>query len=233
MKKFSLKRLPSIKSPWLQNPILLYLVMFLSAVNLIGYVRMRKPLYVICFLAVGYGIFLYSKNKLIALLSAILVTNMLLPAFLPRGYMEGMENKDSAATSSGDAASNTDQKKKVDEAKEKAKEVRAARENTGSVETETSETPEPLKSGSIKEGSKKPRIDYASTVKDAYKNLTDMLGPEGIKGLTKDTKELVKEQSKLTDAMNNMAPLLDNAKSLLGKMDMGNLNDMMKKFGGA
>ena len=250
MKKFSLKRFPSMKSEMFNNPILVYLVIFLSVFNVLGYIMMRKPVFILCFVIVGAAIYRLSKSIFISLASAILLTNLLLPMFLSRSQLEGMENQDGSASSSDDKkaaakakATDSDAKakadaKKTDAAAKKADAVSSSAVSSSAVSSSAVSSAndtsvEPLKSGNVKNGTKKPRIDYASTVKDAYSNLTDMLGPGGIQGLTKDTRDLVKEQSKLTDAMNNMQPLLENAKSLLKNMDMGNLKNMMEKFGGA
>jgi len=201
---------------------------------------MRKPVFILCFVIVGAAIYKLSKSIFISLASAILLTNLLLPMFLSRSQLEGMENQDGSASSSDDKkaaakakATDSDAKAKADAKKTDAAAKKADAVSSSAVSSANDTSVEPLKSGNVKNGTKKPRIDYASTVKDAYSNLTDMLGPGGIQGLTKDTRDLVKEQSKLTDAMNNMQPLLENAKSLLKNMDMGNLKNMMEKFGGA
>jgi len=60
-----------------------------------------------------------------------------------------------------------------------------------------------------------PRLDYASTVKSNYEDLNQLLGKEGIENLTKDTKELLKQQTELAKAMQGIAPLMNNASELL------------------
>jgi hypothetical protein len=73
---------------------------------------------------------------------------------------------------------------------------------------------------------KNNRIDYASTVEDAYEDLGKILGGDGINRLTKDTQKLMKQQLQLADAMKNMTPLLESAKGLLQGFDMKNLNSL-------
>ena len=87
-------------------------------------------------------------------------------------------------------------------------------------------------------------IDYASTIEDAYDELNNILGSDGIKRLTSDTQNLVKQQMQLAESMNNMAPLikgmtpmLEQAKSMMSSMGDGNnglsgLMDMAKKITG-
>ena len=78
------------------------------------------------------------------------------------------------------------------------------------------------------------RIDYASTVEDAYGDLNKILGGDGIKNLTGDTQRLMDQQMQLAEAMKGMSPLLEQAKSMLQGFDMKNLDSlagMAKNFG--
>ena len=80
------------------------------------------------------------------------------------------------------------------------------------------------------------RIDYASTVEDAYGDLNNLLGGDGIKRLTDDTQKLMGQQMQLAEAMKSMTPLLSQAKSLMAGFDMkqfGDITTMAKQFGAA
>jgi len=70
------------------------------------------------------------------------------------------------------------------------------------------------------------RIDYASTVEDAYEDLNKILGGNGIKQLTDDTQKLMKQQLQLADAMKSMSPLMEQAKGLLQGFDLKNLGSL-------
>ena len=64
-----------------------------------------------------------------------------------------------------------------------------------------------------------------------------MLGPDGIKGLSKETKQLVSQQKTLMENLNGMAPVLKTAKDTLDNLsttmpDMNHLQSIMKQFGG-
>ena len=79
------------------------------------------------------------------------------------------------------------------------------------------------------------RIDYASTMEQAYDNLQKMLGEGGMQGLTTETKKLVSQQKNLMSTLNSMAPVLNTAKETLEGMnlpDMGEITTLMKKFTG-
>lgn len=87
---------------------------------------------------------------------------------------------------------------------------------------------------------KKNVINYASTIKDAYSNLNEIIGSDGIKNLTADTQNLMAEQMKLAESMKNIEPLingfgpiLDKAHGLLGSIDsksFDNIKSLAKKF---
>jgi hypothetical protein len=70
------------------------------------------------------------------------------------------------------------------------------------------------------------RIDYASTVEDAYEDLNKILGGNGIKQLTDDTQKLMKQQLELAEAMKSMSPLMEQAKGLLQGFDLKNLSSL-------
>ena len=94
-------------------------------------------------------------------------------------------------------------------------------------------------------GRKKNRgneIDYASTIEDAYDELNNILGSDGIQRLTSDTQNLMKQQMQLAEAMNGMTPVMQqivpmvkNLKGMMGQMGdgkegIGSILDLAKKF---
>jgi hypothetical protein len=70
------------------------------------------------------------------------------------------------------------------------------------------------------------RIDYATTLEDAYSSLDNILGSDGISKLTNDTQRLMTQQQKLFDTMNNMLPMVEGAKSMIDSLDMSKLGGM-------
>lgn len=80
------------------------------------------------------------------------------------------------------------------------------------------------------------RIDYATTLEDAYDNLDKILGSDGINKLTNDTQRLMQQQQKLFDTMSNMMPMINSAKDMMGSIDMsqlGGLADLAGNLGGS
>ena len=73
-------------------------------------------------------------------------------------------------------------------------------------------------------------VDYASTVEDAYDELNKIIGGDGVKKLTSDTQNLMQQQLQLAEAMKGMqpliegiAPLMEQAKGLIGGGGLGGL----------
>jgi hypothetical protein len=97
-------------------------------------------------------------------------------------------------------------------------------------------------------GRKKNRgydIDYATTIEDAYDELNNILGGDGIQRLTSDTQHLMKQQMQLAEAMKGMgpvmesiAPMVENLKGMMGQLNgndkdgLGGLMNLAKSMSG-
>lgn len=62
------------------------------------------------------------------------------------------------------------------------------------------------------------QIDYASTIENAYGELSSILGSEGMQKLTNDTKKLMEQQMKLTESMKGMEPIIKNITPMVGQL---------------
>ena len=92
------------------------------------------------------------------------------------------------------------------------------------------------KRGALGGPAKPSRIDYATTLEDAYDNLDKILGSGGMKNLSADTEKLMNQQKSLFESMNSMMPLVGKAQDMLKGFDMdkiGKLANMSSSFGGA
>ena len=78
------------------------------------------------------------------------------------------------------------------------------------------------------------RIDYASTLEQAYDNIENIIGEDGVRGLTDQTKSLMNQQKQLMDNMKDMGPLLKSAegfmKQVTGGGGIGGITEMLKGF---
>jgi hypothetical protein len=221
--KFSVKKLGKIgKMPNYQkiltNKYILYLVLFLSGIFLFSLLLAKKINLIILYSLIGYIIWFYNKNMTIVLGLSLILTFI---ANLGVKVKEGMENE-----SKDD--NNDDKNKKDDSSKQPDDTSNSTTTQTPPSSSSTNPTP----TTSSKDGmngmsiGKRNRIDYASTVEDAYDDLSKILGGDGIKRLTGDTQQLLEQQVQLVDAMKNMTPLIETAKGLLNGLNMDGLNGL-------
>ena len=162
------------------------------------------------------------------------------------------EDEDNAKDNAEDKAKDKAKDKAVSEAKPDAKAKKADKKET--VETEkggkkntkqgmTKLSPasydgkdgddEDGGSGAPK-GSTANRIDYASTLEQAYDNIENIIGEDGVRGLTDQTKSLMNQQKQLMENMKDMGPLLKSAegfmKQVTGGGGISGITDMLKGF---
>ena len=245
----------------LTNKYFLYFIAFLSATNVLGYLVMDKVNAVVFFALVGLIMSNFSKNMSIVLLVCLVSTNLLMSNKMMREGLTSSEvetdanNIETAAAAAKAAAATEDATAtttttvppattvppvKLAKAKithptatediTQAKDAINAKEATGFTNLE----PSPLDSNAGKKGS---RIDLAGSLKSQFAELQDMLGPDGVKGLTKETMELMDSQKNLMGQMNDMGPMLSQAQEMLNGFDMdsiggiGGLGDMLKQIG--
>jgi hypothetical protein len=76
------------------------------------------------------------------------------------------------------------------------------------------------------------RVDYAKTLEKAYDNLENLVGKDGVNGLTSQTNVLMEQQQKLMENMKSMEPLLKTAQSFLDKFESSSMGKMFEKIPG-
>ena len=76
------------------------------------------------------------------------------------------------------------------------------------------------------------RVDYAKTLEKAYDNLENLVGKEGVNGLTSQTNVLMEQQQKLMENMKSMEPLLKTAQSFLDKFESSSMGKLFEKIPG-
>lgn len=242
-------KLKSAMSKFLTNKWVLNIIAFLSLLNVIGYFMIGNLNAVVYFIVFAILVRYFSKNMTIVLGVPLVLVNLLA---VRKNVLEGMETRRDDRKKSTNSNSKTDAKK----TQEKINKV----ENNGkpstpvvnhSVASKISSAADNLaqdvgdKQG-FEPGRRKNRgydIDYATTIEDAYDELNNILGSDGIKRLTSDTQNLMKQQMQLAEAMNsmgpiikNIAPMVENLQGMMGQIDgkegLGSIMDLAKKFSG-
>lgn len=76
------------------------------------------------------------------------------------------------------------------------------------------------------------RVDYAKTLEKAYDNLENLVGKDGVNGLTSQTNVLMEQQQMLMENMKSMEPLLKTAQSFLDKIESSSMGKLFEKIPG-
>jgi small-conductance mechanosensitive channel len=71
-----------------------------------------------------------------------------------------------------------------------------------------------------------PNIDYAATLEQAYDNLDNLIGQDGIKKMGEQTERLASKQKELMQNIEAMAPMLQKAGSMLKAMPLEGLGNL-------
>jgi hypothetical protein len=234
---------------FIYSKLLLYAVFILSTLVFLGNLLTGHFDVVVYFVFIAGMTSFFTNNMTIVLFiplfSVYLYSHIIKPHFLKR--KEGMENSEDSDKS---------EQEKIDELKKNTSTnsgstsnnslpIVPVNDNSSSNEETSSSNEENFKNNDSKKSDsnkkKKYNIDYASTVEEAYDNLNNIIGSDGIQNLTGDTKRLMDQQLKLTEAMKNiqplvetMGPLLEKAGGLLNSMggseNIGNLASFAKNF---
>jgi hypothetical protein len=155
--------------------------------------------------------------------------------------VENMKTDDPpAAQGSGGAVKDeTASQKKADKAKPKAgmqnlkpAKFKPSKKYSGDAEEENDDDDEDDGHAKVS-GTKGNRVDYAQTLGQAYDNLQNIVGKDGVKGLTNQTKDLMEQQKVLMNNMKDMEPLIKSAQGFMSQiMGGGGLDGISKMFDG-
>ena len=202
-----------------ENIYVLYFVFFLALLNLFGFLITGNFNAIVFFILVGYLVYNFTKNMIVVLTVPLVLTSI---------FMVGKKIQESFQDSSTDTPSSASPEKKKEN---KTVDIVGGDDETTPDKEVDTDSKEVVNDNEQTDAmttmyKKNNRIDYASTVEDAYEDLGKILGGDGINRLTQDTQKLMKQQLQLADAMKNMTPLLESAKGLLQGFDMKNLNSL-------
>ena len=220
----------------LTSKVVLTIIFWLSFTNIIGYLVYSRFDAVVFFILISAIITNFSKNMIIILGVPLILVNL---AVLGKNrFKEGMETKDTNGGKKDNNGGNTTTSNNGQPAVISPVDHQPSTEHQ---DTEIkSEKPDSFEVGRSKNKSKY-NVDYAATIEDAYDELNNILGSDGIKNLTSDTQNLMKQQKQLTEAMTQIqplmqtvGPLLDQAKSMMSNMQQAGgvdqLNKLAKQF---
>ena len=206
----------STVSKILTNKWVLNIISFLALFNVIGYMVMGNFNNVIFFIILAVLVRNFSHNMIIVLGTPLLIVNLFA---MRNGTFEGltsMETKTDATTTDATTTGTTTGKKDQDKTKKTTDSPMKTGTEAPDIITADAAKKEDFEVGRSKNGAAK--IDYASTIEDAYDDLNKILGSDGIKRLTSDTQGLMKQQMQLAESMKGMGPIIEGIKPLMEQM---------------
>jgi len=210
-------KVPNIIAKIFTNKYFLYLMVFLAFTNVIGYIIIGNINAVIYFVLISLFVTIFSRNMSLVLFVALIFTNLIIVNKIRPSYKEGMGKGILVKEEEVNKGKENDDNKKENFDLAMGTELPPSK-------------PEGYNGGSSLTGSK---VDYATTVENAYDNLNKILGSDSMNRLTEDTKSLMTQQQQLAESMKSMAPLIENitpllnqTKEMLGNMNIGNIDQI-------
>lgn len=200
----------------LKNKNFLYFVLFIASVNTFGYLMMRQTEAVMLFALVGFLTTFFTKNMIIVLLTAIVVTNVYAGSVLGVRIKEGMESK-------------SDEDEDEDEEDDEGKEGMDHEEGEKKKKDKKEGMPS-LKPADVPPNGKKPKLDPAGTLEAAYDNLDKLLDSGAIDKMSSETQNLATQQDKLMKNIDRLEPMLGIAEGMMEKMGNLNIGGMEKRI---
>jgi len=224
------------------NKWILYAIFGFTLFNLYGYMMAGNINSVMFFILLCLIVSIFSKNMGIILIVSLVITNTTKGVIFVKEQFVNREDKKFFLR----AHRNREEPEYDDygleglENMEDSEPTTTTHSNsniiTNSSLSTTMHTPpaEPFEVGMKNKSQMGSRIDYSSTVEQAYDNLDKILGSDGIQRLTGDTHKLMEQQLKLAEAMKNMSPLLENANSMLKTLNVsgGGIQKFLQESGG-
>ena len=240
-------KIPKSFSKMLENKYVLYFVLVVTLINLLGYMMLGNFNAIIFFILAAFLTANFSKNMIVVLSIPLILTSVFMVGKAVKEGFEEMkpiderikdinkeikEKQDKMNTIINEGINTDDDKKMLKELRDdidnlNKKKEKLLTEKNEKKDDKKDEKPDEKPTEKMSTMYKKEnRIDYASTVEDAYDDLNKILGGNGIKQLTDDTQNLMKQQLQLADAMKSMTPLMEQAQNLLQGFDMKSLSSL-------
>ena len=204
----------------LKNKNFLYFVFFIATVNTFGYLMMRQTEAVMLFALVGFLTTFFTKNMVIVLLAAIIVTNVYAGSILGIRIKEGMEGKEH-----DDGEHDDEENGDEENGEEGMGHAEEEKKKKGKKEGMPS-----LKPADLPPNGKKPKLDPSGTLEAAYDNLDKLLDSGAIDKMSTETQNLANQQDKLMKNIDKLEPMINAAEGMMKKMSGFNLGDMEERL---
>jgi len=218
----------------LSSGLLLNIVAVMAFLTFIGYILVGEIRPLILFILLAGLLYRFTYNMIIILGIPTAVAGIFYALKFSPGFREGMENEDKTTTTTKeDKKTNGSATTKQEKRAEVRKTMKSGNGTLDMTKLDVSgNNDESFEVGRSRKG--QYNIDYASTVEDAYDELNNILGSDGIKRLTDDTQKLMNQQLKLAEAMKSMTPIVQNIAPMVENLKgmMGSMNNAKQGTGG-
>lgn len=204
----------------LKNKMVLYIVLFITVTNLLGYLMVNNIDAVILLFLVGLLTSYFSKNMIVVMLAAIIFTNLLVGSknASRTPLLEGYGHKnDKDEESDKEVKEDTD--KGADEGTDQGK------DDGKDPLTNLKLNPAPINKKDI--GSD---LDFPGSLEAAYDNLDKLLSSDAINKMSADTQKLAEKQHKLMKNIGKLEPLMENAQNMMEGLNGGKVEQLMEKY---
>jgi hypothetical protein len=198
MSKRITELLPSAKGGFLTNKWILYLVLFFAVFDVFHFYQKGDVQSVMIFFIVGILISFFSKNMVVILILAVVITHLIRYG---KNLTEGFKDEDEEFADKDETEEFAD-KDETEEFEDEKDEGFEDEKEEFADETEETE---------------KPSESFRGTIKDTDRSVKDALSNLDSNSLTTKTKELLTTQQQLMKNMESLEPLLKKADTFLSK----------------
>lgn len=204
-----------------KNVYVLYSLVILSVVYLFMLLNMNNFNAIGFFILLGIIVYCYTKNMSVILTICILFTLFIFPMKSKEGMTTTTTTEPTAPVSPITTPTTEPKSTETTMGGTMGGTIESSNENNSKEKTGGS-NPAPNTTTLPTDGftgnlAGQSRIDPASTMTQAFTNLENMLGGDGINKLSSDTQNLVEKQAQLFKVIENMTPLIEKASGLMSK----------------
>ena len=224
----------SVLKNMLKSKVVLYSTVVVFLVNIVALMISKKFVSVILFCLTSFAINYYNKNMIVVLLGSLLVSDLYV---IISGLFDKKEGMVDNKRTSKDNKHNTVSKNSVDtkvkkyDNSKKCIGASCKKNKTGTGAGQSTLTPASTE-GFEDEDEDDTKVDYASTLENAYSNLNKLLNSDAINSMTKDTQRLAKNQEALMGNINKLEPMMQKAGAMLNGLDLSNIDGMLAGLSG-
>jgi len=196
----------------LNNPIVLYIVAFLSLTSIFGYLMINNYAAIVFFILVAFLTNYFSKNMIVILGVSLILTNTLagISNFFSRreGFEDNVKGLNKCSSLAQDKCN-----------------VEGCVWNNNMCNIASASEPVNL--------TETVKFDVANTQEKSHDDLEKMIGKDNVRTLSNETQNLLQQQDRLMNQMKDIGPLINEAAGVLQGMGSGNYLGLFKSLSGS